>query len=801
MHMFKWLRRTVSPLLLSISFLLTAIQLPAQQSAVFENRALYDALKKFDLKGKISVSNLALKRDRAEMTFTGDFYFAAPVNGKITGAVFIGNGTFKAPAPPIQFEKENLVRFLNTDIAESDFQTAVLRFSDDTYTILGKGADENAAASSDAQKLAAELELRMMKETGANISSRLLVSLQNNESPGIFLAQFDKGKRGRFTLLIDPQTRIPSSAFGINGGEKVLVFAYEPYVYTNDVWIATYASDDFDKNKASYSDEFDIVNPLHYKMEVDLREARKILHTQMKIDFEALTDNIRTIPLLLNESLSEFDSVRLREAMRTKSVKFNDKDIPFIQEDWEMGLTVLLPQAFKKGEKFSIDLTVEGDFIDNQDVYLNVAYPQDNTTWYPRHGYLKRSTFDIVFRHSKNDKVASVGKRIREEAWPGSNDDMLTEYIMDKPISFATFAAGKLERYNQQRKLKFGDMNLEFFKVPASVENIKEEFVLTEFGNSLDYFGEYFGAYPYEVFRGTMHPFNFGQGFPTLLLIPRADQARQAVYAFIAHEASHQWWGNLVAWRSYRDQWLSEGFARYSGMLYTGLRDSVKSQRELIEDARYIMPFPPKTDKGVGKGKVAEIGPLILGLRLRTRNSINAYQDLIYDKGALVLRMLHYLLTDPNTGSGQAFFNMMSDFVKQYQNKAARTEDFIRVAGAHFANAPIGKMFGLKDLSWFFQEWVYEAKLPSYRMEYSLEPGENGQMVLSGTIYQDNAGPNWFMPLPVVCKFPGKQVGRLTVYANGPQTPFKMALPAKPDSIELDPDLWIMSEKTTTKKK
>ena len=40
----------------------------------------------------------------------------------------------------------------------------------------------------------------------------------------------------------------------------------------------------------------------------------------------------------------------------------------------------------------------------------------------------------------------------------------------------------------------------------------------------------------------------------------------------MSHETAHQWWGNIVAWRSYRDQWLSEGFAEYSGVLYTAIR-------------------------------------------------------------------------------------------------------------------------------------------------------------------------------------------------------------------------------------
>ena len=59
---------------------LTASQVIAQQAGPIEGRALYKALKKFDLQGKATVSKLALKRDLAEMVFTGDFYFSAPIN-------------------------------------------------------------------------------------------------------------------------------------------------------------------------------------------------------------------------------------------------------------------------------------------------------------------------------------------------------------------------------------------------------------------------------------------------------------------------------------------------------------------------------------------------------------------------------------------------------------------------------------------------------------------------------------------------------------------------------------------------
>ena len=91
-----------------------------------------------------------------------------------------------------------------------------------------------------------------------------------------------------------------------------------------------------------------------------------------------------------------------------------------------------------------------------------------------------------------------------------------------------------------------------------------------------------FGKYPYQTFGAAFHPYGFGQGFPSLLMIPPADQANKYTHAFIAHETAHQWWGNIVAWRSYRDQWLSEGFAEYSGLLYAGKRDQTKAKARPI---------------------------------------------------------------------------------------------------------------------------------------------------------------------------------------------------------------------------
>ena len=173
--------------------LLIAPVIFAQTNPANAEKAFYDQIRSFSLGGgSATVSGLVLNRDRAQITFTGTFYFATPVAGHVTGAVFVGDGKFSAQVPPSDFEKENVRRLLHADAVESDFRTAVLRFSDDTFEQLGqKPAPSQADANT--QKIAKDLEARVLKETGANLSARIASSILNHEKPGFFFASFDGG--------------------------------------------------------------------------------------------------------------------------------------------------------------------------------------------------------------------------------------------------------------------------------------------------------------------------------------------------------------------------------------------------------------------------------------------------------------------------------------------------------------------------------------------------------------------------------------------------------------------------------
>ena len=764
---------------------------------------VYGQLKAFALGFRsVRAENLVLKKDRVTLTFRdGMLYFPPPIEGRVRGAVFLGTGSFQAAAPPNEFELNNMRRLLKADEVASDFKTAVLRFTDDTYSVLGEGSQQGSAPPPAAAKLAAELDARVLEETGANLSARQMVSILNQESPGFFFGEFDGGRRGRFDFLLDAQSRIPVANFGINAGERGLIYTFDKDMWAPDVWMAFHGQEEYQQGMARYADADDLVEVPRYGMEVDLTEPKKMLKLTAHLECVSRSDHLTAIPLVAGEDLGYFEDKRRKKQLHVISARTADGTaIEWMQEPWEGGFTVVLPSPVEKGQKFTLDISVAGEFMFQSEMG-GTYFPLSNETWYPRHGYLQRSLYDMQFRHRKKDVVASIGTVIRDEAVSNAKDVRLTEFRLDQRVALTSFSLGDYEIHKDVAKMSDGrSIPIEFYSMRGGRAAIKVDFMLAELSNSVRYFSSLFGEYPYPVFRGVFHPFDYGQGFPTTLMIPGTDSADRSTYQFIGHETSHQWWGDSVLWRSYRDQWLSEGFAEYSGLLYTQKRDKTSSEKVLIERARESLKNPPQNLTGIGKGRLADVGPLVMGHRLSTRETLGAYETLIYSKGALVLRMPHFLFTDPQTGEGQPFFDMMADFVRQHANGAASTDDFFAAVNAHVGQTALARKFGYKDLNWFYRQWVLQTYLPTYRLTYELEDQADGSVLLKGTLAQEGIPDTerWFMPLPLSITLSNGTVGIVPIAVTGKESPVRVKLPGRPQKVALDPELWVLSERTST---
>ena len=355
--------------------LLSPTSILAQDDLSAKGKAVYDQIRQFSLSGALPAQSLVIKRDRVQMTFNGTFYVSGAVDGRVTGAVFVGQGTFNAETPPGEFEKANIRRLLGTDVIESDFKTAVLRFTDNTFEEIAKGSAQNQSTNDLAQKLARELEPRVLKETGINLSARVALSILNQEKPGFFFGNFDGGKRGRFSFVLDYQNRIPVANFDLNAGEKGLIYKYKSDDHENEIWTAFCGLEDYRKGSVTYSDLNDQIDIFHYDMDVDLREHKKAVRLRALVKSRARFPNLQAISFRIGEDLGEYENWRLKKQLRLKQVKQGQTELAAAQEDWEGGLTVFLPSPAQPGQALDLELSLEGDFMYDAESVENSHYP------------------------------------------------------------------------------------------------------------------------------------------------------------------------------------------------------------------------------------------------------------------------------------------------------------------------------------------------------------------------------------------------------------------------------------------
>jgi hypothetical protein len=756
------------------------------------NWSLYNELKAFQLTGQsVSVKDLAMKREAVEMEFSGEFYPAKLITGQIYGAVFIGHGRLHA-VPWNEFEKHSVKRFLKSDNVDATFTQAVLFFSDSTAAVFGN-VPGKALDLQNAQELAADWPSQLLRQTGLNAGARMLQAMANNEMPGFFFATFSGGNRKEFGLVIDHQSRSLNTIFSLDAGEKGALYQYKGVLDGNDIWLAFYDDEDVKQRKAPYADAFDLVRTPKYQLDVDLRDAPHRLGVDAVMELIAIHNGVRVLNLALNEGLGEYDDERAKIGARVLGVELEDgTPVKYIQDLWDKTVWLQLPRTLNVGDRITLKIKLE-----SQKCFFGSTfyYPLVSTSWYPRHRDVQLSQFDFTFHHKRNTVVVSSGKVV--EAGAKEANGLITRWSAEQPLDSATFAVGPFDLHKEITKIGTREIPVDYYSPSKDYFTVKDTFIQAELQNSLQFFTAMFGDYPYDRLGAVYFPSDYAQGLAALLLLPSTGSDSLWDFALIAHETSHQWWGHKVRWRSYRDQWLSEGFAEYSGVLYTGTRKKPHDEIELIKEMRANLMFPPATDTGLGAGKLYEIGPLVYGSRLESRLSQGAYTTLIYDKGALVLRMLHFLLTDPSTGNGNEFFDMMKEFTNKYQGKMASTTDFMQLAEAHFVNSAIGKGFQMKDLNWFMHQWVYGTELPDYRLEYRIDAKPDGGKLLTGTLFQDNVPNEWFMPLPLEVQLTNGKRGVAIIHAYGPSTPVKLSLPPDVKKVALDPELFILSGKTS----
>ncbi len=740
----------------------------------------YQQLRNLGLGGEaVSVNNFTLKRDVATFHLrSGTVCFVSPVQGKVTGAVFVGDGNMVLD-PPLASERSSLKLLTKENEFSENFSHLVLRFTDGTYDEIKKMGG-TAAGGCDAGLLKdSQSAMRHNRVLKWNLEARLLEDVLSTEPGGFFLV-FIHGKRynDKEIYAIDPHGAPP--LIMPVAPEEVELITYDENKL--GVWAAFHFSHEYQTGTAAGSQKNSVIHIEHQQLDTTIEKSAN-LSGKATTTFVSQVNSLRVAPLDLYRTL------------RVQSVTGESgQPLAFIQEDKndDADFAVILPKALGAGEEFTFTTTYSGKEAVSNEGGGNY-FPVARHNWYPNAPSFtlgEYATYDLTFRIPKGMTIAATGSPVSESDEGGQN---VTVWKSVVPMTVAGFNFGKLKK--EETKLAKEDYAVESYanqEPPDWVRSLQRaaeggdlpaqgiqrslanqpraalgtmgttglnKKALAEGQIAVQLYTDFFGPAPYKRVALTQQTAcGFGQAWPGLVYIPICyffdttvrhqlglDRADRGYWRSVtAHEVAHQWWGHTVGFNSYRDQWMSEGFAELSASIYLQMVYSKEPKRYLDfwNDERELL-----LERNKEGFRAIDAGAVTMGYRLsNTRSGFDITRRLIYPKGGYILHMIRMMMWDRQSGD-QNFKATMQDFVKTYSNRAASTEDFKAMVEKHMTQEM--DLEGNHRMDWFFNEYVYGTALPSYKIDYTFDKDTSGDVVFGFKVTQSGVDDSFRMLVPI----------------------------------------------------
>lgn len=212
-------------------------------------------------------------------------------------------------------------------------------------------------------------------------------------------------------------------------------------------------------------------------------------------------------------------------------------------------------------------------------------------------------------------------------------------------------------------------LNIEFFVFPK--DSVKAVNDFSDIRNYINTFEKIFGEYPFVEEKYSVSEILYGRGAienQTIVGVGKDLFSGKKLHKDVfIHELAHSWWGNAVGIVSWKDIWLSEGFATYSEALYFEYNFG-----------------KPALNAYLGQYHIKEFSG-------RLYNPDNLFGKTVYQKGAWVIHMIRNIISD------SVFFNFLKEYFSKYKYGVVSTIEF----------KDFLEDYSKKDFSKFFDDWIY----------------------------------------------------------------------------------------------
>ncbi len=308
------------------------------------------------------------------------------------------------------------------------------------------------------------------------------------------------------------------------------------------------------------------------------------------------------------------------------------------------------------------------------DGVLVASQPHGAPSWFPCNDRPDdKATYSLSLTVSSDYQVAFTGEQVEQRRGASA-----TTWVYRQEVPMATYLAA----------VQIGRYDVTELDAPVPMRSLTPRPHDTEgydaaFGEQpamMAYFEEAFGPYPFPSYTCVITDDDLeipleSQGMSTFGRNFMADD--WDCQRLVAHEMSHQWFGNAVTLGRWQDIWLHEGFACYAEWLWSEESGTMPTQQRVDEHHARLSELDQ--DLVIG-----DPGPDLM------------FDDRLYKRGALTLHALRSEVGD------KTFFGLLRTWVDKHRGGTVSTDDFV----AHASQAAD------RDLAELFEAWLFTAALP-----------------------------------------------------------------------------------------
>jgi hypothetical protein len=776
------------------------------------------------------VRDVIIDRQALHLVFNeGTIALTTAIDGRITGAFFEGDGEVLV-SPSSRVERASLALFSGAAILEEKFDTAYLRFNDDTWKQFENGQRSPAEAqefvarwNGTAQTLAEPDSLRLLRTwiDAPRANDRML------------RARVGTVHFGPLDITYDALSWEPITIAQMSHGDAGTYY---------DVWTqfvpGSQNSDDSSLLQrtiqiSKYRIDAHIEPPHDLAVDTELtltstRGGERLMSFELsrylKLNSVSMIDGDRSTPL---------DFIQ-NEALEGSQLSRRGNDVVF----------VVLPRRLAANAGVRLKFTYAGPVM--SEAGGGLMYVGARGTWYPNHGPAM-ADFDLQFRSPPEWVLLATGKRVQSTI---NNGEQVTHWVSEHPMPLAGFNLGRYDKASAKagnvvvtayatravenafvtnRRPQTEPITIPNFGPPPRIAH--HESVMTESpplppdpliharqvaeisAHTIDWLSPKLGEFPFSTLSLTQMPGVVSQGWPGLVFLSsyvfmaeeertqrQLDPVGRLVYGKVMpiHETIHQWWGDEVGWRSYHDQWIVEAVSNYLALM-TLEHERPEATRAMLDHYRAELLAK------VHDEPVASAGPVTLGTRLTSSKFPSAYDAVCYGRGTWLIHMLREMLRDaaPSTrgaksreprDSDDLFFKALRSVVEQNRYKPIGNDELQKAFEAVLPAS--GQYEGRKSLDWFFDEWINGTAIPHFDLEDVKISLRNGRTVASGKIVEKDAPKTLVTSIPIYAA--GLAGGKATfagrVFADEESTSFHINVPAGTRKLLLDPNGTILTK-------